>query len=439
MNRDFSLTKVSIFSNFYIDRADIKGVGSEQIIENFSAGSLVAGRFRIVRHIATGSMGSVYLALDRKLGDTQIALKLLHSKFLADQIAFKRFSNEVVFARKLTHPNIVKIYDFEETSTGQKLISMEFIQGVTLGDLFKELHGDVSFVDNPFTNLYEVDFQRVLKIFKKILSGVACAHKAGILHRDLKPFNILLDEFDEPKIGDFGLATIAGVSSGLTSDGNSLMGTPDYMAPEQVLGQRMTARSDIYSLGIIAFELLYGRVPFIAESPLAVAYMQVQAPFPNMAHLPPFVPNSFIRLIKRATNKNPHERFSSVDEMIEALSTDRTPGEIRLNTQPGNVGFGGRPLSKSASKGIKKFTPNTEPEAQERSLLFKIGALLLALSLGCVTFISTSLLLEYDRRLIELEQPKMFEKIQEAVPKKNTAATRKKSSSKTQPDLKSTP
>lgn len=395
----------------------------------FSPGSLVAGRFTIVRHLATGSMGSVFLALDRKLGDTEVALKLLHSKFLTDPIGFKRFSNEVVFARKLAHPNIVRIYDFEEASTGEKLISMEYVQGTTLGDFIREMHGDVSVVDPPTSSLYQVDFKRALKIYKKLLAGVDCAHKAGILHRDLKPCNVLLDTADEPKIADFGLATVAGTSSGLTSDGKSLIGTPDYMAPEQVLGQRMTARSDIYSLGVIAFELLVGRTPFIAEGPLAVAYMQVQAPFPSLERLPDFIPQTFIHLIKKATQKTPHERFSSVEEMIELISRDTLPGEIRL--QQAHSGRYKKPTGFGNAKPQGSFgSPQPKTKfSSDHPIIFGFLAVLLVLSIGSTTFFATNVVMELKGQSEQIEVTKPEVLMPDVKKKKIPKVTRKKTSS----------
>lgn len=351
-------------------------------ISTFSPGSLVAGRFKIVRHIATGSMGTVFLALDSKLSDSEVALKVLHTKFVADQVAFKRFSNEVVFARKLTHTNIVRIYDFEESNSGQKLISMEYVAGTTLAQMIAELHGDVKNLDES-SSLYEVEFQRMFEIYKKLLQGVAFAHRAGILHRDIKPCNILLDRNDEPKIGDFGLATLAGVSSGLTNDGQSLIGTPDYMAPEQVLGQRMTARSDIYSLGIMAFEILKGRPPFIGDSPLAVAYMQVQSPFPALERVPDFVPLAFLQLIQKATKKNPHERFSSVDEMIELLATnsDVAPAMPRRES----ASFGQRLSSSKIRVGARRETYSFPLPKFSQIILWSMLAVLLV-ALGTFTY-----------------------------------------------------
>lgn len=383
------------------------------IKSSLAPGSIVAGRFKIVRHLATGSMGSVFLAIDGKLGNTEVALKILHSKFLNDQVVFSRFSNEVVLARQLTHPNIVRIHDFEETRCGQKLICMEYVEGTTLGHLIQEIHGSVSFVDVPTSALYEVDFKRLLEIYKKLLSGVSFAHKAGILHRDLKPFNVLLDKNDQPKIGDFGLATVAGVSSGLTNDGNALMGTPDYMAPEQVLGHRSTARSDIYALGAIAFELVTGRPPFIGEGPLAIAYMQVQAPFPSLDRLPEFIPRTFLQLIKRSTYKNPHERFSSVDEMIELLEGRAMPGEIHSPTFHGR-GFGAKNMQRKSTSTLG-FDVGPQTFSRRYPKLFKVMSLTVAVGLGVVIFVATSIAADYLPQITNLRPTEKIVSTVEAV------------------------
>jgi serine/threonine protein kinase len=384
----------------------------------------LAGRYQIIKRLATGSMGSVFLAIDKKLGDMEVALKILHSKFLSDDIVFKRFANEVIVARKLSHKNIVRIYDFEEAESGERIISMEFVHGTTFDSLLYELHGDVDYDADVSCCLYESDFKRLLTIFRSILEGVAYAHEQGILHRDLKPSNILIDESDQVKIADFGLAAVAGSSSGLTTDNAALIGTPDYMAPEHVQGQRMTARSDIYSLGMIAFEMITGRPAFIADSPLAVAYKQVKDSLPSLAYMPEYIPKNFINLIKRATLKDPTERFSSVQEMIDFLDRKAKPGDITTTLYKTSV--------MKKSNNIKKHSFGARPVRYSRRFTFisLILSIVLIAMVAVGSFRGTSVLMNTYFSQEEVAEVKAVkeEKPLQAAAVVNTKAKKKKSS-----------
>lgn len=387
-----NIKKAQLFADYFFVQ-----VKSPQ--NNARPTKLLANRYELVRMLARGSMGTVYLAIDRMLGNTQVALKVLHPKFLSDDIVYKRFSNEVVVARKLSHRNIVRIHDFDEAKTGERMISMEYVEGPTLDAVLADLHGTVDPDDDPCCRLYEADFKRLLGIYRKLLEGVAYAHENGILHRDLKPSNILINADDEPKVADFGLAAITGVSSGLTTDQNVLLGTPEYMAPEHVIGQRMTSRSDIYSLGIIAFELLTGRTPFHAETPVAVAYMQVKNSLPSLADMPEFVPQSFLTLIKRATLKDPKERFSSVDEMISFLDSKSIPGDITTSLYKTAV------IKKR--NATRKHAFGSRPKAFSRRFPFIYYSLkwTVALTFGAFCFLATTVFMNrYHLQLNQVEE-----------------------------------
>ncbi len=383
---------------------------------------MLANRYQLVKKLASGSMGAVYLARDQKLGNSEVALKILHSKFLSDDIVFKRFANEVIVARKLAHKNIVRIFDFEETSSGERIISMEYVAGTTLDGILFDLHGAVDLQAAPECNLYEADFQRLLSIYRKILEGVAHAHAQGILHRDLKPSNVLVTENDEPKVADFGLAAVAGASAGLTTDQNALIGTPDYMAPEHVTGERMTARSDIYSLGMLAFEMIAGRPAFIAETPLAVAYMQVKAEFPNLSNMPDFIPKSFLHLIKKATAKDPIERFTSVDEMINFLDRRTVPGDITTSLYK-------TPVVRNNLR-TKKHSFGVRPRSfkEKHPLFYFFGSSLLAMLIGAGSFLAvTNVVNTYSTKLAQLEE---MEKAANPVVSKTSPKTSAKSKTK---------
>ena len=209
---------------------------------NTKPGSIIAGRYEVIQQIGSGGMGMVFKCHDLTLDDT-VALKLLLPHLASDQGIFKRFRNEVLVARNLTHNNIVRIHDITAGEEGRFCISMEFVDGVSLKDIIYGIPGHES------ETQISLSFEQRLLIFYQILCGVAYAHNKGVIHRDLKPANVLISAQGEVKIVDFGTARVVGTDTNLTMTGQ-MIGTPDYMAPEQIRGEQLSAACDIYALGI---------------------------------------------------------------------------------------------------------------------------------------------------------------------------------------------
>jgi serine/threonine-protein kinase len=264
--------------------------------------TIIDGRYRVVKKLGSGGMADVYCAVDEQLG-RQVALKLLYRHFAADDQFVERFRREASSAAGLQHPNIVGIYDRGEWD-GTYYIAMEFIEGRTLKDVIRER--------GPAPPDAAVD------IVLQVLRAARFAHKRGIVHRDIKPHNVLIDDEGRVKVTDFGIAR-AGASD-MTETG-LIMGTSQYLSPEQAQGRPVDARSDLYSIGIVLYELLTGRVPFDAESAVAVALKQVsEEPVPPR-QLNPEVSPALDAVVLRAMEKDPARRFADADEFIAALQT----------------------------------------------------------------------------------------------------------------------
>ena len=268
------------------------------------------GRYEVQERIGTGGMARVYKAYDTNL-ERPVAIKLLHDH-LADHATFKeRFIREARFVASFNHPNIVQIYDFNvlEAETGiLYYMVMPYIVGPTLKQMLAELAKQGQ----------RMPHAQVLTIFRDLCDALNYAHGRGMIHRDVKPANILFDEHDRAVLTDFGIARLA-ESSGLTQEGFTA-GTPMYMSPEQVSGLPADSRSDIYSLGIILFEMLAGTPPFTDDSGVSTMLKHVNAPVPRLAdHLPDVNP-VLDALIVRALAKNPDDRFETVNELANHLN-----------------------------------------------------------------------------------------------------------------------
>jgi eukaryotic-like serine/threonine-protein kinase len=272
--------------------------------------TMIDGRYRVLKRIGSGGMAEVYCAEDQQLG-RRVALKLLHRRFADDAQFVERFRREASSAAGLQHPNIVGIYDRGEWD-GTSYIAMEFVEGRTLKDIIVQ-RGPA-----PPEAASDLTLQ--------ILRAARFAHKHGVVHRDIKPQNVLIDNDGRVRVTDFGIAR-AGVSD-MTETG-SVMGTAQYLSPEQAQGKPVDERSDLYSIGIVLYELLTGRVPFDAESPVSVALMQVsEAPVPPM-EVNPEVPPALDAVVLRAMEKDPARRYQDADEFIAALESARAaPMEI---------------------------------------------------------------------------------------------------------------
>jgi len=276
-------------------------------------GQKIDGRYQIVRNIGEGGMANVYLAYDTIL-EREVAVKILRGDLATDEKFVKRFQREAKAASSLNHPNIVEMYDVGEDD-GNYFIVMEYIDGKTLKSLIKK-RGALSLPE-------------VIDIMLQLTSAIACAHDSYIIHRDIKPQNVLILEDGRVKITDFGIA-IALNSAELTQT-NSVMGSVHYLPPEQANGNGATIKSDIYSLGILMYELLTGKLPFKGENAVEIALKQMKEQIPSVCEQNAIIPQSVENIVLRACAKNPKNRYDSVAEMHKDLKEALT--EEKKNCQ----------------------------------------------------------------------------------------------------------
>jgi tRNA A-37 threonylcarbamoyl transferase component Bud32/tetratricopeptide (TPR) repeat protein len=266
------------------------------------------GAYRIVDKLGQGGMATVYKAYHAAL-DRYVAIKVMHAAFLEDPNFLARFQREARIVAKLDHPHIVPIYDYAEHN-GQPYLVMRFVEGETL----KARVGS-----GP------LDRAEVLRIGEAVGDGLAYAHGQGVLHRDIKPSNILLTPEGGVYLTDFGLARMAEAGESTLSR-DMMMGTPQYISPEQAKGIReLDARTDIYSLGVVLYELLVGQVPFTADTPYAIVHDHIFTPLPMPRELNPDVPESIERVLLKALAKEADDRFQSVETLIAALENALEP------------------------------------------------------------------------------------------------------------------
>ncbi|MGH9267314.1 MAG: protein kinase domain-containing protein, partial [Acidimicrobiales bacterium] len=255
------------------------------------------GRYELVRLVARGGMADVYLAHDLTL-DRRVALKVLFPELSVDPTFVERFRREAQAAANLSHPNIVSVYDWGEHD-GTYFIVMEFIEGRTLWQLLKA------------EGMLLAD--RAADIGAEVAAALAFAHKRGVVHRDIKPGNVLLSPSGQVNVADFGIARAISTDRDLTQTG-AVMGTATYFSPEQAQGERLDGRSDVYSLGIMLFEMVTGRPPFQGDNPVAVASKHVRDAVPRPRSVNPDIPPAFEAIILQAVAKNPNDRYASAEE-----------------------------------------------------------------------------------------------------------------------------
>lgn len=314
--------------------------GTQNIL--FNIGSIIAKRYEVLRLLGNGSMGSVMQVMDKLLDSEVMAMKILFPHLALDVVSFSRFKNEVAVARKLGHPNVVQLYDFGEAGGGYYFITMEYLSGGNLTDEIYTLRREY------------LNFKEVLRIVREIASGIAYAHSKGIIHRDLKPDNILLDDWREVKIADFGLARLMGVDNSFTSAGETV-GTPYYMAPEQLSGDEVDARSDIYSLGLIAYELAVGRRMFLEDNYLQLARQHFNEPVPDFATKESGIPKWYEEFVKKCSAKKPEERFQSAYEIVDLIN-QKFPQSPSKNTKiPAILSFSASAKDKKEKSFIGKI------------------------------------------------------------------------------------
>jgi eukaryotic-like serine/threonine-protein kinase len=294
-------------------------------------GKRISGRYKIIEMIGGGGMANVYLVHDMIL-DRDVALKMLRMDFANDEEFIRRFHREAQSATSLAHLNIVSIYDMGEED-GLYYIVMEYVDGQTLKQYIQQ--------NAPL----RVD--EVIEIMKQLTSAISHAHQNHIVHRDIKPHNILIDRKGNVKITDFGIAMALSATS--ITQTNSVLGSVHYLSPEQARGGTANKKSDIYSLGIVFFELLTGRLPFSGESAVSIALKHLQSETPSPKRWNPNIPQSVENIVLKATAKDPFHRYNNVEEMEEDLYTALDPA--RLNEEKFTI-----PQDDEATKAIPVIT-----------------------------------------------------------------------------------
>jgi serine/threonine-protein kinase len=291
----------------------------------FATGENV-GPYRIIAQLGSGGMATVYKAYHAAL-DRYVAIKVMHAAFKEDSTFLARFQREARIVAKLEHPHIVPIYDFNEHE-GQPYLVMRFIEGETLKARLQR---------GPLT------ISQIMDILRPVCQALGYAHEQGVLHRDIKPSNVLLTPQGGVFLADFGLARIAQAGESTLSQ-DTMLGTPHYISPEQAQGQpHLDARTDIYSLGVVMYELLVGRVPFQADTPYAVIHDHIYSPLPMPRCLNPTIPEPYERVLLRSLAKERDDRFTTASDLLAAL--DKAAAEaasappVEVKSAPGGDQF----------------------------------------------------------------------------------------------------
>ena len=332
-----------------------------------ATGALVDGRYRILRRIGSGGMADVYAAEDTHLG-REVALKVLHRRFAQDQEFVERFRREAKAAAGLSHPNVVGVFDRGEHE-GTYYIAMECLTGRTLKEIVAS--------EAPLSQ------QRVVDLGVQILHAAGFAHRHGVIHRDFKPHNVIVDERGHAKVTDFGIAR-AGASE-MTETG-SIMGTAHYLSPEQAQGHAVTAASDLYSIGVMLYELLTGQLPFQGESAVAIALKHLSEQPAPISQLRPDVHPALEAVVMAALAKDPAQRWQTADDFAEGLEAARAQIDAGANGGQSTAAFAPIPLPAAAGPAgadgePPPLAPVSAPEEEHRRRWpwFTIGLLALAL------------------------------------------------------------
>lgn len=315
------------------------------------------GQYQVLEQIGKGGMATVYKAYQPSI-DRYVALKILPKQFAEDPNFVKRFAQEAKAIAALEHPHILPVYDYG-TQDGLTYMVMRYVKGGTLANLMGAPMSD----------------QRIVSLISDVAMALHYAHEQGVVHRDVKPSNILIDKLGEPLLTDFGIAKIiegAGATQ-LTSDGN-ILGTPAYMSPEQAKGTNIDRRSDIYALGVILYELLTGRPPYQAETPLAIVLMHLNEPLPPLRQINPNIAEPLEWVVLKAMAKEPSQRYQTAAELAQALQ-----GALK-EIESGAQTTSHPPASTIQTQGVPSPTPQPAPAKKSMAPLF-IGGGIVALLL----------------------------------------------------------
>lgn len=292
-------------------------------LKELSRGTTFARRYDVIEEVGRGGMGKVYRAIDKNV-EEEVALKILNPEVAADEKMIERFRNELKLARKITHRNVCRMYDLN-AEEGTQFIVMEYVPGENLRSLIKRI--------GRFTT------GKAIIVAKQVCEGLAEAHRLGVIHRDLKSQNIMIDNEGNARIMDFGIARV--IKAKGTTDKELIMGTPEYMSPEQVEGKEVDPCSDIYSLGVILYEMVTGRLPFEGDTPFSIALKHKSEKPPDPQQINDQIPEELSRVILKCLEKDREKRYQSADELSSALSklekgiptTDRFVPEWKLKTR----------------------------------------------------------------------------------------------------------
>ena len=326
-------------------------------------GQKINDRYQVIRSIGEGGMANVYLAYDTIL-DRNVAVKVLRGDLATDEKFVRRFQREAMSASALSHPNIVEMYDVGEDD-GNYFIVMEYIDGKTLKNLIKK-RGALTVAE-------------VVDIMLQLTSAISCAHDSYIIHRDIKPQNVMILDDGRVKITDFGIA-IASNASELTQT-NSVMGSVHYLPPEQANGAGATAKSDIYSLGILMFELLTGKLPFKGENAVEIALKQMKEQIPSVCAINPEIPQSIENVILKACAKNPKNRYANVKDMYNDIKT--ALDEDRINETKQTYKFSEDDLDETKKiESLSEVKKNKKKETKEEDSTEKKMNLALIITSG---------------------------------------------------------
>jgi beta-lactam-binding protein with PASTA domain/tRNA A-37 threonylcarbamoyl transferase component Bud32 len=338
-------------------------------------------RYEMVQHIARGGMAQVYLARDLLL-DRPVALKVLFPELSVDRSFVERFRREAKAAANLSHPNIVSIYDWGQGDQTYYIV-MEYVDGPTLSSMLRPREG-TSVALEP---------ERAASIAASVAAALDFAHRRGVIHRDVKPGNVLIDDRGQVKVADFGIARAIGASEDLTQTG-SVMGTATYFSPEQAQGYPVDPRSDVYSLGVVLYEMVTGKPPFSGENPVSIAYKHVKEPPPRPSSVNPAVPAALEAIILKAMAKDPDGRYQSAEDMradlVRFTSGQPVAALAALGAATSVMGtVGGEPTRvQTAAAGVASTTVQPAfrgappPERSRTGLYALIAVIVAALLLG---------------------------------------------------------